>query len=567
MKPERRRPDLRLQLPPSEHEPSQKLALAIARGHFLPHAAFQDDNVGARLKALDARSYDHAKLGAWLGSAFHDPLIQVTSAQNENLSAVIHGAPIVLTGQQPGLLGGPLLGYLKALSAIALAQRQSAILGRPVVPVFWVAGDDSDLAEANSAEFLWEEQKPGLPYPPLHLPFSNPHRKWPVGDRLISREAHEALLAGMPETWSATCRELIAFSYAEGRTLVSGFIALMQKALGHTGLLFADANSFHLRDLTQKPLREILGRAPDFFAALRRGEEAMQSKLGLKPQVVLPPGVLPGFKRVQGERERIAVSPSAGNMSDYMAGHTGKAVLAAGDILQHDALTRMVATEAVMPVLGHVLGPAEMRYAAQLAEVFTTFTGGMPLLHPRQSALLVPEALAITLEAHGMPAENWPSLKPSAWRAHLRQKVWRESDASVNPPSAWFAGWQEKAEAWASRHAGYLPLPDFARRLQSDLSRLELSVQEAMARRLSPYRDATSLLRPLAGGAGQDRHLNLMSVWAALNGQGQLGGQGNPGNLDGIPALETVLDPLFTGTQIFTFAPTGGPTLGPTFDP
>ncbi|MEE8117642.1 MAG: bacillithiol biosynthesis BshC, partial [Gemmatimonadales bacterium] len=55
----------------------------------------------------------------------------------------------VTTGQQPGLLTGPLLTIYKAVSAIALARRFEEILGRPVVPVFWVAGDDHDYAEAN----------------------------------------------------------------------------------------------------------------------------------------------------------------------------------------------------------------------------------------------------------------------------------------------------------------------------------------------------------------------------------------------------------------------------------
>src|SRR5207247_11046987 len=60
----------------------------------------------------------------------------------------------VTTGQQPGLFTGPLYTVHKALSAIALARRLEQERGVPVVPVFWVAGDDHDFAEANHAWVL-----------------------------------------------------------------------------------------------------------------------------------------------------------------------------------------------------------------------------------------------------------------------------------------------------------------------------------------------------------------------------------------------------------------------------
>src|SRR5215472_14617267 len=61
---------------------------------------------------------------------------------------------VVTTGQQPGLFTGPLYTVHKALSAVALAARLERERHVPVVPVFWVAGDDADFAEANHAAFL-----------------------------------------------------------------------------------------------------------------------------------------------------------------------------------------------------------------------------------------------------------------------------------------------------------------------------------------------------------------------------------------------------------------------------
>src|SRR5205814_1679188 len=64
------------------------------------------------------------------------------------------GALAVTTGQQPGLFTGPLYTIHKALSAAALARVLEAQWSRPVVPVFWLAGDDHDFAEASQTSWI-----------------------------------------------------------------------------------------------------------------------------------------------------------------------------------------------------------------------------------------------------------------------------------------------------------------------------------------------------------------------------------------------------------------------------
>ena len=58
-----------------------------------------------------------------------------------------------MTGQQAGLLGGPMYAVSKAVTAILLARAHSSE-GRPVVPMFWVASQDHDADEVKSATLL-----------------------------------------------------------------------------------------------------------------------------------------------------------------------------------------------------------------------------------------------------------------------------------------------------------------------------------------------------------------------------------------------------------------------------
>src|SRR3984957_17010568 len=67
----------------------------------------------------------------------------------ENITKLRHGARAVVTGQQVGLFGSPLLTLLKAATAIARAQEATRVSGIDHVPVFWLATEDHDLAEVD----------------------------------------------------------------------------------------------------------------------------------------------------------------------------------------------------------------------------------------------------------------------------------------------------------------------------------------------------------------------------------------------------------------------------------
>ena len=85
-----------------------------------------------------------------------DPALRAAFVAGEGVDLLLDrlalpGALAVTTGQQPGLFGGPLYTMHKAMSAAGLAAELEAAWGRPVVPVFWLAGDDHDFAEAAGA--------------------------------------------------------------------------------------------------------------------------------------------------------------------------------------------------------------------------------------------------------------------------------------------------------------------------------------------------------------------------------------------------------------------------------
>src|SRR2546428_10374856 len=143
----------------------------------------------------------------------------------------------VTTGQQPGLFTGPLYTIYKALSVIALARRLERDRGVRVVPVFWVAGDDHDFAEANHATFL----NPGgalarivLRERPAEAPLL-PLARERGGDEI--RAALEQLKAGTPDTeFKTDVLRWLATAYPPAATLGDACAEALNALLGSQGL-------------------------------------------------------------------------------------------------------------------------------------------------------------------------------------------------------------------------------------------------------------------------------------------------------------------------------------------
>ena len=96
--------------------------------------------------AAPARPLDGGIATRW---GAHLAALDAPEPVQRNFDRLKSGAAAIVSGQQAGVLGGPLLTLLKASRAVSLAREVEAATGRPIVPVFWVAADDHDLDEIH----------------------------------------------------------------------------------------------------------------------------------------------------------------------------------------------------------------------------------------------------------------------------------------------------------------------------------------------------------------------------------------------------------------------------------
>ncbi len=355
---------------------------------FFPGAPDDPESFSARAATVD-RDFDAdaRRRAAELVSAPHE-------AARERLERfVAEDGLFVTTGQQPGLFTGPLYSIYKALSAVSLADTLERALDRPVVPLFWIASEDHDWAEANHTWVVDtdnELRRVSLP-PEPPAPGEPPLHRIVLEDELERPLAQ--LLAALPETdFSDRYLALIREAYAPGCTLPGAFRRVLEELLGPFGLCFVEAHEPGLKEASLPVLfRELEAAAEN--EALLRGEADALEEAGYHVQVPILEGAVNLFFEGPEGRERIYRTTEGYRL------HHSDTLLGADELLERsrrdpvllspNVLLRPVVEAAVFPTAAYVAGPGEISYFAQLRPLYEAHGVGMPVVVPRASFALV----------------------------------------------------------------------------------------------------------------------------------------------------------------------------------
>jgi bacillithiol biosynthesis cysteine-adding enzyme BshC len=326
------------------------------------------------------------------------------------LDRLFAGAACVTTGQQPGLFTGPLYTIYKALSAAALARRLSDRTGRPVTPVFWVAGDDHDYAEAAHCHVpgLNNEVKTlALPPRPPDAPLTPLYRE-PLG------EAVRPLLAALrEETNPSEFRdEALAWvdrHYRPESTQAQAFAEALAELLGRFGIVVFQPTHPAVR----RAMAPLLVRALEQAGDLERDLVAVAERLTQAQQPV-PVTVGDGATLVMLEgpagRDRLVHDDGA-----FHARRSGRRLTLA-DLrglareepgrLSPNVLLRPVVEAALFPTLAYVAGPGELAYRPQCEPVYARLGVTPQPFVPRWSGLVVEPRVARVLDKYDLTPDD-----------------------------------------------------------------------------------------------------------------------------------------------------------------
>lgn len=304
---------------------------------------------------------------------------------------------VVVTGQQVTIAGGPAFTAWKALTAIATARSLEAAAGVPVIPVFWMADEDSDLAEITSLGFPtrdgWHTETLALDSIAAHAAAFVP-----VGaDR---GRFFDALAEQLPESeFKPDIMGMLRDAYPDDAiSLVDGFARLLTSLFSKHGLVLAGSNHPDIKAILADPMALAAERHAEIETALRSRSEGIAAIYHAQAQV--------------GATLLFEHHPDKGRMRI----DAGGSALAA-DIRRDPAryspnvFLRPILQDALLPTAAYVAGPAEAAYYAQMGEMYPIFGRRMPVILPRWSVTVVEPAIARHLEDMPMP---WTSFRGRA---------------------------------------------------------------------------------------------------------------------------------------------------------
>lgn len=316
----------------------------------------------------------------------------------------------VVTGQQVGLLTGPLYTIYKALTVIQLARRVEEDYGTPTVPLFWMGSNDHDLEEVDHVHLVVGEGRiETLTYRPSPFFLGQPMSRIPVEPSF--REFIGDLEQHLPDrAFKADLFDLIRTSYAIGSTLSEGFGRMMARLLSTEGLILLDPSDPALKRL-MAPIFETEVRHPLHSTALLNEAARRLGEMGYVPQVEKTEdstGLF--FFDNKGFRRKLLSRDGVYRVEGTDLRMTTEELLAvlgsSPERLDPNVALRPVVQDALLPTVAYVAGPGEIAYFAQLRAVYAFFGLQMPILFPRARFTLVERKVQRIMDKYGRTVED-----------------------------------------------------------------------------------------------------------------------------------------------------------------
>lgn len=360
----------------------------------------------SRLHELQNRTFQRQPLATVI-QAYMEPF-GISSRAQQHINELAKDAVAVVGGQQAGILTGPLYSLHKAITVILLAKKQRAELEIPVVPIFWIAGEDHDLNEINH---VYTANK-GIAY-------KNQYKEQYIFKSMASETKYNqkqmtAFICAIFEKFGETAHTKALLDHVlhvvhQRTTFTELFTDLMNGLFQEEGLLFVDSAFPPLRQLESPYFAQFIHESASIAEAVYDTERQFDNA-----GYGMPIGATEEAAHLfyVHETGRLLLTRDADRfINDSIGLQLSKEELLQlaneqPSLLSNNVVTRPLMQDMVIPVLAFVGGPGEIAYWALLKKAFHQLDVKMPVLVPRMSITFVLPKVQRALKETGLTVEQ-----------------------------------------------------------------------------------------------------------------------------------------------------------------
>ncbi|XQY93405.1 bacillithiol biosynthesis cysteine-adding enzyme BshC [Metabacillus sp. HB246100] len=340
----------------------------------------------SRVADINKRTFQREKLASYLESYNEkfSPNNQHVLKNIDNLRR--QDSVVVISGQQAGLLTGPLYTIHKIISVLVLAREQEEKLGIPVIPIFWIAGEDHDFAEINHVYINKHT------IPKKHAIKDTQLKKKSVAQLEIDEHKTVEWMEKVFESYGETqfTNSLLVNlkkSLKKSKTYVDFFENIIMEMFQKEGLVLINSGDPTLRELEKEYFLQLIDNNEAIHDAVRAQQQRMKDK-AYTPIIEMGINSTNIFYQINEERfllERLdngnygvtdlGVNLSKAELIDMLNVHPER--------FSNNVITRPIMQEWLFPTLAFVAGPGEITYWAELKQAFSEVGLKMPPVVPR----------------------------------------------------------------------------------------------------------------------------------------------------------------------------------------
>jgi bacillithiol biosynthesis cysteine-adding enzyme BshC len=391
---------------------------------FYTYDPTQDNSYLKRYVYVTNKTYKREQLVEVLRKYHHPELIH-PSIERNFARLLSPDSVVVIGGQQAGLLTGPLYTLYKVITIIQLAKREEERLQKPVIPVFWIAGEDHDSQEVDH---LYVPNK--IEMAKHTFPIGN-SKKASVSSIIIEpdvahqwlNELHQSIADREHKSdWITLCEELTR----EPITWTYFFAKILHYLFAEYGLVLIDSNDANLRSLEADYFDQLIQKNEELHQAIDQGITNWEAK-GNSSVLQFEENQAHLFIEEDGQRIALYRESDRFTSRNRFFQYDHAELQSKHLQLSNNVATRPLMQEMVFPVLAFVGGPSEIDYWGCLAEAFPVLDLQMPIVYPRQSVTIVERSIEKYRENWGV---SWDTLLTGNGQALL--EAWKQRNLPPN---------------------------------------------------------------------------------------------------------------------------------------